>query len=160
MKFISAVLGTAVLLTVSVSAFAQKYKSVADTGKLNTEYVKVQNEIADLKFQLGIAQNNLPGLQTKASTAGADAQQAASSSSTDASKANDGNIGDAKTAKNSADGAYDKAKDAKSANNAVGKQDEKIRKLQTQLVQKQERLKDLDIMRAAINAQTPAHIGN
>src|ERR1700756_3560192 len=107
MKFISAVLGTAVLLTVSVSVFAQKYKSVADTGKLNTEYVKVQNDITDLKAQLAIAQNNLPGLQSKAGTAGSDAQLAAASSSTDASKAGDGNINDAKTAKTSADGAYD-----------------------------------------------------
>ncbi|MFI5162932.1 MAG: hypothetical protein ACHQHN_16745, partial [Sphingobacteriales bacterium] len=70
MKFFNCLLGTAVLLTISMSSYAQKYKSAADTGKLNAEYVKTQNKIADLTAQLATAQGNLPGYETKATNAG------------------------------------------------------------------------------------------
>jgi len=43
----------------SMSAYSQKYRTAADTGKLNVEYVKVSNEIAELTSQLTIAQNNV-----------------------------------------------------------------------------------------------------
>jgi len=158
MKLLNYVLCFGALLLFSIPAFAQKYKSPADTVKLNEEYVKVSNQIADLNSQLTIAQNNLPGFQSKANTAGQDAQTAVSTSASDASKATGGNIKDAKTAENSSDKAYDKAKDARSANNKVGKQDEKIKDLKSDLTKKQDRLKELDVMRAAIYAQLPANL--
>jgi len=68
MKFINYLLGTALLLAVSTSSYAQKYKVPADTGKLNLEYVKVQNDIADLDSKLTTAQSDLPGFQTKQQT--------------------------------------------------------------------------------------------
>lgn len=158
MKFINYVLCTVLFLMCATSLFAQKYKTPADTVKLNEEYVKVKNDIADLNAQLSIAQNNLPGFQSKATTAGETAQSAASTSSGDATKATNGNIGDAKDAKNSANNAYDKAKDARSANNNVGKQNEKIRKLIENLRKKNQRLKDLDVMRDTIYAQLPSNL--
>jgi CHASE3 domain sensor protein len=155
MKFLNYLLGTAVLLTISMSSYAQKYKTPADTGKLNVEYVKVQNNIADLTSKLATAQSNLPGYQTKAVNAGNNAQTSAATSDTSATKARSGNLQDSKDAKKNADDAYDKAKDARTANNNVGKQNEKIRKLTDDLKEQRQRLKDLDIMRAAIYAQIP-----
>jgi hypothetical protein len=155
MKLFNYLLGTAVLLTISVSSYAQKYKSPADTGKLNVEYVKVQNNIADLTAKLATAQSGLPDYQTKAVNAGNVAQTAAATSDTSSSKATSGNLQDSKDAKKSADNAYDKAKDARKANNNVGKQNEKIRKLTDDLKEQRQRLKDLDIMRASIYAQIP-----
>jgi hypothetical protein len=157
MKFINYVLCSIILLSVSVSVSAQKYKAPADTIKLNQEYVKVNNDIADLTAQLTIAQNNLPGYQTKATAATANAQSSATTSSNSSSKATNGNISDSKSARNDADDAYDKAKDSRSANNSVGKQNEKIRKLKVDLNKKQQRLKDLDVMRTAIYAQLPVN---
>ncbi len=125
--------------------------------KLNKEYVKVSNEIADINAQLTIAPNNLPGYQTTANTATGNAQTAAPTSSNSSSKATNGNIDDAKSSRKDADDAYDKAKDSRSANNNVGKQNEKIRELKADLNKKQQRLKDLDVMRAAIYAQLPAN---
>ncbi|HVW13116.1 MAG TPA: hypothetical protein VHB54_04810 [Mucilaginibacter sp.] len=157
MKFINYALSTLVLIGFGLSVSAQKYKTPADTVKLNQEYVNVSNDIANINAQLTIAQNNLPGYQTKASTATANAQTAASTSSAGAAKATNGNIGDAKSAKNDADDAYDKAEDSRNANNNVGRQDEKIRKLKARLHKKQQRLKDLDVMRNAIYAQIPSN---
>lgn len=158
MKFISYVLCTVLFVMCSTSLFAQKYKTAADTVKLNEEYIKVKNDIVDLNAQLSVAQNNLPGYQSKATNARETAQLAASSSSGDATKATDGNIRDAKDAKNSAHNAYDKAKDARSANNNVGKQNEKIKKITESLRKKNQRLKDLDMMRNTIYAQQPSSL--
>jgi chromosome segregation ATPase len=158
MKFISYALSTLVLVTFSVSAFAQKYKTPADTGKLNAEYVKVQNNIADLTVKLSDAQSGLPAYKTKAVNAGNDAQTAAAASDTSSSKATSGNLQDSKDAKKSASDAYDKAKDSRSANNDVGKQNEKIRKLNDALKKQRQRLRDLDQMRAAIYAQIPGNV--
>ena len=157
MKFFNYLLGTAVLLTVSASTYAQKYKTVADTGKLNAEYVMVQNKIADLTSQLSTVQSGLPAYQTKAANAGNDAQTAQTASGTSSSKASSGNIQDSKDAKKSASNAYDKAKDSRSANDNVGKQNEKISKLTNDLRKEQQRLKDLDQMRTSINAQIPGN---
>jgi len=155
MKFIYYVLSTVVLLGFSVSTYAQKYKSPADTGKLNVEYAKVQNNIADLTAKLNTAQSGLPGYQTKAVNAGNNAQTAAATSDTSATKARSGNLQDSKDAKKNADDAYNRAKDARTANDNVGKQNEKIRKLTDDLKEQRQRLKDLDVMRAAIYAQIP-----
>ena len=99
MKFISYALSTIVLLTLTIPVFAQKYKTPADTGKLNAEYVKVQNNIADLTAKLTEAQSALPAYKTKAVNAGNDAQTAAAISDTSSSKATSGNLQDSKDAK-------------------------------------------------------------
>lgn len=142
-----------ILAMASLSANSQNYKTVDDTARLNKEYVKVSNEIADLTAQLTIAQNKLPAYQAKANDAESDAQKAAVSSSQQASKATDGGVKDAKKAKKKAKKAYNEAKDARSANNNVGDQEDKITKLTSQLNKKKERLQKLDEMRTAINAK-------
>ena len=157
MRFFNYLVCSAIPFFACLSVSAQKYKAPADTVKLNQEYVKVSNQIADINAQLTIAQNNLPGFQSKANTATGDAQTSASVSSSSASKATNGNIADSKSARNDADNAYDKAKDSRSANNNVGKQNERIRKLKSELTKKQQHLKDLDVMRAAIYAQLPTN---
>ena len=141
------------LLLVSLSGFSQKYKKAEDTIKLNKEYVKVSNEIAEMNAKLTIAQNDLPGYQSKAKDANNDANDAASASSDQASKATNGDVGDAKKAKKKADKAYDEAKDSKSAKHKVSDQEEKIEDYRSDIKKKQERLGELDEMRAAINAK-------
>ena len=71
------------LAITTIPAYAQKYKSTDDTLKLNKEYVKVNNDLADLNAKLTIAKNNLPGYQAKANNAASDAQNAADKSSKD-----------------------------------------------------------------------------
>lgn len=138
------------LLMSSIPTFSQKYKTAADSVKLNQEYVKVSNEIAELTSKLTVAQNNLPGYHTKAAEATSEAQSSASESSEQASKATSGDVGDAKRAKKKANKAYNKAKDSRSADSDVKNQNKKIAKLTAQLQKKQERLLELENMRQAI----------
>ena len=139
------------MVIASHSAYSQKYKTVEDTARLNKEFVKVNNDIADLSAKLTIAKNNLPGYQTKAVNAGTDAQNAAATSSNQASKATNGDVADAKKAKRKARKAYNEAKDSRSANNNVSDQENKITRLTLQINKKQQRLQELNVMRSAIN---------
>jgi len=135
------------------AAYSQKYRTATDTVKLNKEYTTLSNDIAELTAKLQIAKNDLPGIQTKASNAESNAQDAAASSSDQASKATNGSVKDAKRAKRKAKTAYNEAKDARSANENVNDQDDKISRLSTQLKKKQERLNEVESMRATINAK-------
>lgn len=155
MKSIYQVLCTIVFFALITPAFAQKYRTTADTGRLNAEYVKVQNKIADLTAQLSEAQSNLPNYQTKALNAGNTAQTAVQTSDASAGKATSGNMGDVKDAKNEANNAYDKAKDAQNANKDVSKLNDKIMDLNHKLAKQRQRLKDLDQYRSVIYSQLP-----
>ena len=139
------------LMVTSFTAYSQVYKTVADTAKLNKELIEVSNDIASLSAKLTIAQNNLPGYQSKARTADSDAQDAAANSSAQAAKSIEGGVKEARKAKRKSKKAYREAKDARSANNVVGDQDDKIASLTGQLAKKQERLRQLIVMRDAIN---------
>ena len=150
MKQTKVFLLASLLLFFASTVYPQKYKTTADTLKLNKEYVEVSNDIAELTSKLTIAQNNLPGFQTKAGEATSDAQSSANSSSKQASKATNGDLDDAKSAKKKANKAYRNAQNANDADNNVKKQDKKISKLASQLQKKQERLTELDNMRTAI----------
>lgn len=144
---------TAILIGGSVTA--QKYKTPADTIKLNKEYLTVSNDIADLSARLTQAQNDLPGIRERAGEAGANAQDAADHSSDRADKATDGSVKDAKRAKRSAKTAYKKAKTSRSADANVRSQEKKIAKLSAELARRQKRLAQLDEMRAAIYRMIP-----
>ncbi|MEP6597450.1 MAG: hypothetical protein ABJA71_15965, partial [Ginsengibacter sp.] len=98
MKKIMFFLPVMIFVMTSMSAFSQKYKTAADTVKLNKEYVDVSNDIADLTSKLAVAQNNLAGYQAKAGEAVSDAQSTAIKSSDQASKATNGDVQDAKKA--------------------------------------------------------------
>ena len=140
------------LMATGFTAYGQVYKTAADTTKLNKEFVEVSNDIASLSARLTIAQNNLPGYQSKAKTADSDAQNAAVNSSVQAAKSTEGGVKEARKAKRKSKQAYREAKDARTANNVVGYQDDKIASLTGQLAKKQERLNQLIVMRDAINA--------
>ena len=137
----------------SLTTYAQVYKTAADTAKLNKEFTEVSNDIASLTAKLTIAQNNLPGYQSKAKTEDSDAQNAAVNSSEQAAKSTQGGVKDARKTIRKSKKAYREAKDARSANNDVGDQDDKIASLTGELAKKQERLRQLSVMRDAINAQ-------
>jgi len=141
-----------------LSAFSQKYRTMQDTIKLNKEYLTVRNDIAALNGKLTIAQNNLPGYRSKAKDANIDAKDAASASSIQASKATNGSVSDAKTSKRKADKAYSEAKDSRSAQSNVSDQENKITRYQLDLKKKQQRLEELDVMRAAIISKYPPAI--
>lgn len=142
-----------ILMITGFGAYAQKYKTVEDTARLNKEYVKVTNDIAELTAKLAIAQNNLPGYKSKAIEAGTDADNAANKSVDQAYKVTDGDVGDARKAKRKARKAYREAKDSRSASNNVSAQESKITKLTLQINRKEQRLKELEVMRLAIAAK-------
>jgi uncharacterized protein YaiL (DUF2058 family) len=144
-----------VLMLFGFSGYTQVYKTVADTVKLNKEFADVSNDIATLNAKLEVAQNNMPGIKSKATSAETSAQEAAVSSSEQADKATRGGVKEARKAKRNSKKAYKEAKDAKDANDNVGDQDDKIASLKGQLAQKQERLSQLTSMRTAIFAEIP-----
>ena len=150
MKKIMLLLPAVIFIIASLSAFSQKYKTAADTVKLNKEYVQVSNDVADLTSKLTIAQNNLPGYHARAGEATSNAQSTAIESSDQASKATNGDLGDARKAKKKAKKALNEAKDARHANNKVDDQDKKIAKLSAELEKKQTNLQELEEMRTAI----------
>ena len=150
MKKIMYFLPAIVLMMAGISAYSQKYTSAADTVKLNKEYVEVSNDIAELTSKLSIAQNNLPGYNSKAGNAVSDAKSSMKESSEQASKATNGDIGDAKSSKKKANKALDDAEDAKDANNKVSNENKKIAKLSARLKEKQDKLQELEVMRTAI----------
>ena len=141
------------LVATGFTARAQVYKTAADTVKLNKEFTEVSNDIASLSAKLTIAQNNMPGYQSKAKTADSDAQNAAINSSVQADRATEGGVKAARKAKRNSKKAYREAKDARSANIVVENQDDRIASLTGQLAKKQERLRQLTAMRDAINTQ-------
>lgn len=138
------------LLLTGISAFSQKYKTVADTAKLNKEYIEVSNDIVTLTAKLTVAQNDLQAYQNKANAAASDAQNAMVKSSDQASKSVDGDVGDAKKARRKAKKAVREAKDANHASNNLKDQDKKIASLKSQLLKKQDRLQELEKMRTNI----------
>ena len=109
----------------SVPLLAQKYKTGADTIKLNKELVEVSNDVAELTAKLTIAQNNLPGYNTKADKALSDANETAQKSSDQANKATNGDLDDAKSAKKKAKKALNDAEDADDAKGNVKDQEKK-----------------------------------
>jgi chromosome segregation ATPase len=151
MKKIRLLLPVLVLIMAGLPVFSQKYKDASDTVKLNKEYVKVSNEIAELTSKLTIAQNNLPGYQKKSGDAAYNAQKTAEASSEQAKKATaSGDLGDAKSAEKKSNKALDDAEDARDATGDINKQEKKIAKLSSELEKKQKRLQELEDMRSAI----------
>ncbi|MBK8495349.1 MAG: hypothetical protein IPL50_10165 [Chitinophagaceae bacterium] len=142
-----------IMMITGLQAYSQKYKTVEDTARLNREFVKVTNDIAELNAKLAIAQNNLPGYKSKAIEAGTDADNAANKSVDQAYKVTNGDVGDARKAKRKARKAYREAKDSRSASNNVSAQESKITKLTLQINRKEQRLKELEVMRLAIAAK-------
>jgi chromosome segregation ATPase len=151
MKKILFLLPALMFIMAGLPAFSQKYKTTADTVNLNIEYAKVSSDIAELTTKLNKAQKDLPGYIKKADNASDDAQSTASETTDKASQATNGSVKDAKRAKREARRSVRDAKDSRNAKNNLDDQNKKIEKLNADLAKKQDRLKELDAMRASIN---------
>lgn len=136
--------------TFSITTSAQKYRTAADTVKLNREYVALTNSIANHTAELTSAKNYMPKYQSRATNAENDAQSMAAKSSDQASRAKDGDIRDMKKAKRESRRALRDARGARTAENRVEGQDKYISKLTSKLAKEQERLQELEAMRMAI----------
>ena len=134
-------------------SYAQKYRNAEDTARLNKEFVRVSNELVDLNAKLTIAENDLPGYQSKVNQANNSSANAANESSNQASKATNGSMGDAKKAKRKADRAYGEAKDYENAKKRLNSQENRITKYKSDIIRRQKRIQDLDVMRIAINTK-------
>jgi hypothetical protein len=133
-------------------ANAQKYKVLADSSKLQVEYIKVSTDIAALKLKINEAEINLPGYQNASSDATVNAQTAATLSSEDAQRASDGNsLHNVRDAKKTADKAYSEAEKSEREDRKLRQKNEELRKLREALGKKEARLKVLDLMRSSLH---------
>jgi len=142
------------LLVFTGSAYAQKYKTAADTVKLNTEYKGITSDVAELNTKLTNAKNKTSTYQNKATKANDNAQTAAQESKEQASVAAGGNIKDIKKELQKAKKANNEANDAKDASNDQKANEKEIKYLNTQIEKKQNKLAELDKERSAIMLQT------
>ena len=139
---------SAILLTQTV--FAQKYKTAADTVKLNKEYGEVTLDIAKLNTNLIEQQNQTAGYPSKATSTASDAVNAAQNSKETAATATNGNLSDAKAAMKQARKANNDAKDANNAKNDQADNVKKINELNEKIAKKQAVLADLAQQKATI----------
>jgi hypothetical protein len=131
-------------------AFAQKYKTAADTIKLNKEYGEVTLDIAKLNTNLIEQQNKTAGYQSKATSTASDAVTAAQNSKETASTATDGSLSDAKSAMKQARRANSDAKDANKAKNNEADNVKNIKDINEKIAKKQAVLADLAQQKANI----------
>jgi flagellar biosynthesis GTPase FlhF len=140
----------AIFILAALPSFSQTYKTVADTAALNGEYAKVSHDILDLTAKLDKAKKDRDDDEKKANDATADAQSTAAAASDKATKSIDGTVKEAKRAKREARRSVKDAKDSRRAKSDLDVSDKKVSKLTAELGKKQDRLKELDRMRASI----------
>ena len=151
MKKLIIILASAIFMLAALPGFSQTYKTVADTAALNTEYVKVSYDIADLNLKLMKAKSDQAHDSKKAGEATSDAQSTATSTTKKAENSINGSVKEARKAKREARRSVKDAKDARHAQGNLDDSNKNVTKLSTDLEKKQERLKELDGMRASIN---------
>lgn len=139
---------SAILLTQTV--FAQKYKTVADTVKLNKEYGEITLDIAKLNTNLIGQQNKTSGYQSKATSTASNAVTAAQNSKQTASTATDGSLSAAKAAMKQARKANNDAKDARDAKNNEANNVKNINEINAKIAKKKAILVDLAQQKANI----------
>ena len=132
---------------------AQKYKTLADTAKLNKEYISFKADIDDLNKQLTDAKGKTADLETKVGSTQDDSKASALESKDQASKATNGNLGDIKKEEKKARKANNQAHDARDAKNDLKDNQEKIKDLTKKIEKKQQQLADLEKQRTAIMGQ-------
>lgn len=137
----------------ALPAFSQTYKTAADSVAFNKEYAKVTSNIADLTARLTKAQNDLAEYTRKSDRASSDAQSTAMVTADKATHATNGSVKDARRAKKEARRSVKDAKDSRKAGKALDNQNKKISQLTTDLTKNQNRLKELDKMRAGFTDQ-------
>ena len=151
MKIANAVLTTA-LMMLCIAASAQKYKTAADTVKLNKEYADVQKDLSTLKDKLDKANGKTSDYQAKVASTSQDATSAAGASKSQAATATNGNMSDIRKEAKMAKKAKNDADDQKDAQNNVKSNQKEIKKLNGEIDKKQKRLSELDTMRASISS--------
>jgi hypothetical protein len=151
MKKLIIILASAIFMLAALPGFSQTYKTVADTAALNTEYVKVSYDIADLNLKLMKAKSDQAHDSKKAGEASSDAQSTATSTTNKAENSINGSVKEARKAKREARRSVKDAKDARHAQGNLDDSNKNVTKLSADLEKKQERLKELDRMRASIN---------
>ena len=152
---IKRILSTSFFLTalfITTAAHAQKYKTLADTTRLNKEYGEISLEISKLNTKLQEEKNKTADFHSKTSSTAGDAVATAQASKDQADVATNGNTSDTKKAVSDAKAADKKANDSKDAIADEKKNGKKINELNAQIEQKQRLLRDLDSQRAAIMA--------
>ncbi len=140
----------------SLSASAQRYKTAADTVRLNKEYAKVKADIASLTTDLDKAQGKIDSYRNKSIEAERDAKSAAETSSDRARRARGGDIGDTRRAEKQAKKAHKRAKQSRSAHKDLQGQEKKIGKLKEKIADRHERLQELETMRSELQIRFPA----
>ena len=153
MKRIIYAIALPLILLVSQSAYCQNYKTLEDTARLNLEYLKVTRDISDLNIKLSESQENLKKYQSNVASRNNDAQSSAEASSDQASKATNGGVKDARRAKRKAKAAYKDSKQSRGANDRMNEEERRMKRISSDLQRRQERLQELDRMRAAITNQ-------
>jgi len=152
MKKIIAASTVAIFMLTALPTFSQTYKTFADTVALNAEYSKVTKDITDLTAKLDKAKSDQANDEKKAGEASTDAQTTASNTTTKAENSINGSVKQARKAKREARRSVKDAKDARHAQSNLNDSNKKVIELNSQLEKKQQRLKELDEMRASINA--------
>ena len=137
----------------SLTAGAQKYKSLSDTTKLNKEYREISLDMSKLNTRLIEEKNKTAEYQQKTSSTASDAVTSGQNSKNQAAAATSGNTTDTKKAVRDAKRADRKANDAKDAVADEKKNNRRINELTAKIEKKQKQLDKLDIQRAAIMAQ-------
>jgi len=130
----------------------QKYKTMADTMRLNKEYGEISLEVSKLNTKLIEEKNKTADYRTKTSSSAVDAAATAQASKDQADVATSGNTTDTKKAVTDAKEADKKANNAKDAVSDEKMNNKKIKELTAQIDQKQKLLRELDSQRAAIMA--------
>jgi len=137
----------------SLTAGAQKYKSLSDTTKLNKEYGEISLDISKLNTRLIDEKNKTAELQQKTASTAGDAVTSGQNSKNQAAEATSGNTTDTKKAVRDAKRADRQANNAKDAAANEKKNSRRINDLTAKIEKKQKQLDKLDIQRAAIMAQ-------
>ena len=140
------------IVFISEPAFAQKYKTSADTLKLNKEYAAVSLDIAQLNAKLIAEKNKTSDYQLKSVSTAKEASQSASDSRDQAEKATNGKMNEMKKSVKKAKRAKSEADAADSALDNQTDNTKKIADISARLTKKQDRLTELDKQRAAILA--------
>jgi hypothetical protein len=143
--------GCAILF--SLTADAQKYKSLSDTTRLNKEYGEISLDISKLNSRLISEKNKTAEFQQKSSSTAGDAVTSGQNSKNQAAEATNGNTTDTKKAVRDAKRADRQANDAKDAAADEKKNSRRIDELTAKIEKKQKQLDKLDIQRATIMAQ-------
>lgn len=144
---------TAILFTQTV--FAQKYKTIADTVKLNKAYGEVTLDISKLNTNLIEEQNKTPEYNAKSASTAQSAIASAEYSKQTEFIASNGNLDDAIAAMKQEKKANTEAKNARDAKNNQADNLKKIARINQLIAKKQAELVDLNGQKADIIDRLP-----